>query len=176
MPSARANYSAGWAIGTKRATQRRADERRWLESHGRKKWEYFMQASSVARQHVFFDHFLRGTDNEVTRWPRVWMEAREKYYAGKFRAEKDWPIARTKHAPLHLDAKSGRLLGHRELDAERSTPEQPWRPHRRLMKLKPKEIVPVEIEIWPSSTKFLAGETLRLVVQGSDVVPSPQPL
>jgi predicted acyl esterase len=38
-----------------------------------------------------------------------------------------------------------------------------------MQKLKPKEIVPVEIEIWPSSTKFLAAEILRLVVQGSDV-------
>ena len=29
--------------------------------------------------------------------------------------------------------------------------------------------VPVDIEIWPSSTLFRAGETLRLIVQGRDV-------
>ncbi len=29
--------------------------------------------------------------------------------------------------------------------------------------------MPVEIEIWPSSTRFAAGERLRLVVQGSDI-------
>ena len=29
--------------------------------------------------------------------------------------------------------------------------------------------VPVDIELWPSSTLFRAGETLRLVVQGSDI-------
>jgi uncharacterized protein len=31
------------------------------------------------------------------------------------------------------------------------------------------KIVPVDIEIWPSSTMFRAGETLRVVVQGHDV-------
>ena len=29
--------------------------------------------------------------------------------------------------------------------------------------------VPVEIEIWPSGTRFSAGEKLRVVVQGSDI-------
>jgi predicted acyl esterase len=29
--------------------------------------------------------------------------------------------------------------------------------------------VPVEIEIWPSSTLFRAGERLRVIVQGQDV-------
>jgi hypothetical protein len=37
------------------------------------------------------------------------------------------------------------------------------------MKLKAGEIVPVEIEIWPSSTLFERGEKLRVVVQGSDI-------
>ena len=36
------------------------------------------------------------------------------------------------------------------------------------MKLKPGEIVPVEIEIWPSSTLFERGEKLQVIVQGSD--------
>jgi uncharacterized protein len=58
---------------------------------------------------------------------------------------------------------------HRELDMERSTPQQPWLLHRTQMKLKPGVPVPVEIEIWPSGTRFAAGETLRVVVQGSDV-------
>ena len=29
--------------------------------------------------------------------------------------------------------------------------------------------VPVEIEIWPSGTRFAKGEKLRVVVQGSDI-------
>jgi predicted acyl esterase len=60
-------------------------------------------------------------------------------------------------------------VSHRELDAKRSTPQQPWLLHQRLLKLEPGVPVPVEIEIWPSSTRFAKGEMLRLVVQGSDI-------
>jgi len=58
---------------------------------------------------------------------------------------------------------------HRALDPARSTPDRPYHPHDREERLSPGEIVPVEIEIWPSATRFRAGETLRVVVQGSDV-------
>jgi uncharacterized protein len=59
---------------------------------------------------------------------------------------------------------------HRDLDPVRSTPEQPVHTHTREQPLAPGERVPVEIEIWPSSTLFRAGERLRLVVQGQDVM------
>ena len=58
---------------------------------------------------------------------------------------------------------------HRELDPQRSTAYQPIQTHERELKLGKGEIVPVEIEIWPSSTRFEAGEKLRVVVQGSDI-------
>lgn len=58
---------------------------------------------------------------------------------------------------------------HRELDEKESTPYQPYLKHKRLLKLQPGEVVPVEIEIWPSSTLFEAGEKLQIVVQGSDI-------
>ena len=58
---------------------------------------------------------------------------------------------------------------HRELDPARSTDYQPVLSHRRELKLKPGEIVPLEIEIWPSGTRFEQGETLRLIVQGADI-------
>ncbi len=58
---------------------------------------------------------------------------------------------------------------HRELDKKRSTPQQPWLLHLRQLKLKRGVPVPVEIEIWPSSTRFAKGEKLRVVVQGSDI-------
>lgn len=45
-------------------------------------------------------------------------------------------------------------VSHRELDEERSTPQQPVHTHRREQRLKPGEVVPVEIELWPSSTLF----------------------
>jgi len=59
---------------------------------------------------------------------------------------------------------------HRELDLARSRPEQPFHPHTREERLRPGEAVAVEIEIWPSSTLFRAGQQLRVVVQGSDVM------
>ena len=58
---------------------------------------------------------------------------------------------------------------HGGIDESRSTPYQPFHPHTREVKLGKGEIVPVEIEIWPSSTHFDAGESLRLIVQGSDI-------
>lgn len=58
---------------------------------------------------------------------------------------------------------------HRELDEVHSRPYQPWLKHQRLIKLKPGETVPVDIEILPSSTLFKAGDSLELVIQGSDI-------
>lgn len=58
---------------------------------------------------------------------------------------------------------------HRALDEARSTPWQPVHHHRSEERLSPGEIVPVDIEIWPSSTLFRAGESLRVVVKGMDV-------
>lgn len=62
-------------------------------------------------------------------------------------------------------------VSHRELDAERSQPHQPVHSHLREVPVKPDEIVPVEIEIWPSSTLFHAGEQIRVVVMGRDPFP-----
>lgn len=58
---------------------------------------------------------------------------------------------------------------HRELDLTRSTEGQPVHTHRRELKVRPGEVVPLEIEIWPSGTRFEAGERLRLIIQGRDI-------
>jgi predicted acyl esterase len=251
--------------GTLEGFKRISSQHKWLEIHGRKKWENFLQPDSVERQRRFFDHFLKGIDNDVPSWPKVRLEVRERYYVGSTRNESEWPLARTSYAPLFLDARSCSLqarpveeaaqigydvsgsetrcpaayrreraqfdyvfpaateltgymklrlwveavgaddmdifiaiqkfdrdgnyvpfaafsaledgpvaLGwlrasHRELDPRRSTPHQPWLSHQRVLKLEPGVPVPVEIEIWPSGTRFEAGESLRLVVQGSEI-------
>jgi len=195
----------------------------------------------------------------VTQWPKVRLEARERYFIGSLREENEWPIARTEYRRLYLDAKHGamqssppreasscsynamgsgpgvhraefeiafaeptELIGHmklkvfmaadgaddmdifvgvykfdasgnfvpfafyaffddgpvalgwlrashRELDRERSTEYRPVLAHRRELKLKPGEIVPLEVEVWPSGTRFEAGEKLKLIVQGTDL-------
>ncbi|MED1903643.1 CocE/NonD family hydrolase [Bacillus thuringiensis] len=61
-------------------------------------------------------------------------------------------------------------VSHRELDPERSTPYQPVLKHKRLLKLNKGEIVPVEIEILPSSILLRGGESLVLVIKGSEIV------
>ncbi len=62
---------------------------------------------------------------------------------------------------------------HRELDPALSTPLRPWHTHRVEQKISPNEIVPVEIEILPSSTLFEAGTSVRLDIQGGDAARYP---
>ena len=52
----------------------------------------------------------------------------------------------------------------RELDEKRSTDFQPVQAHKRALKLSPGEIVPVDVEIWPHSRFWHAGETLRVEI------------
>jgi len=58
---------------------------------------------------------------------------------------------------------------HRELDAGASRQWQPVLKHQQESKIDPGTIVPVDVEILPTSVLFRKGETLRLVVQGSDI-------
>ena len=57
---------------------------------------------------------------------------------------------------------------HRELDIERSKANQPWLLHHRELPLRPGEVVPVDIEIIASSTRFRPQESLKIVIQGND--------
>lgn len=66
-------------------------------------------------------------------------------------------------------------VSHRELDLEASKPYMPVLAHQRELPLEPGEIVPVDVEIWPSGTCFAAGEGLRLIIQGSDIYDYPRP-
>ena len=243
--------------GTLEAYKRMRSKQKWLEVHGRKKWAYYYDPPRVEKQRQFFDHFLKQPGVAVPAWPKVLIEVRERAHVGTFRAEDEWPIARTELRKLYLDAGQGALLdapafsgsearyepqadegravfdyvfaadteltghmklhlwveavgandmdlfvgvqkldrqgeivpfvfyalmengpvalgwlraSHRDLDTQRSKPEQPVHTHTREVPLAPGERVPVEIEIWPSSTLFRAGERLRLVVQGQDLM------
>lgn len=59
-------------------------------------------------------------------------------------------------------------VSERELDKEKSTPWQPVLTHQNPKKIAADEIIPVEIEILPSSTLFKKGESIQVVVQGKD--------
>jgi len=59
-------------------------------------------------------------------------------------------------------------VSQRKLDSRRSTEFQPWHTHDEVWKLKPGEIVEVDIEIWPASLALPAGYRLALTIQGKD--------
>jgi uncharacterized protein len=70
---------------------------------------------------------------------------------------------------------NGRLrVSLRAIDPSRSIPSEPFMPFNREEKLKPKEIVPVEIGFWPYSMRWRAGETLELVITGIDLLVRPE--
>lgn len=256
--------------GTFEGFTRIGSARKWLDAHGGKKWGYYYSAEGLRRQQAFFDRFLLGRPTEVSDWPPVRFQVRDRGHEGTWKAAADWPVPGTSHRPLYLDAgtatlsrarpaaaaavsydseRAGRgpvpargratfdfrfdaatelvggmklrvwmsapdaedmdvfvavqkldvygdLVGfpfyavfedgpvalgwlrasHRELDQTRSRPWQPVLAHRRSLPLAPGEIVPLEIEILPSGTRFGPGETLRLVIQGRDIYRYPRPL
>jgi predicted acyl esterase len=55
----------------------------------------------------------------------------------------------------------------------RSTEWEPVLLHQRDEKIRPGEVVPVEIAINPSSTFFARGEALELIISPREIVPSP---
>jgi putative CocE/NonD family hydrolase len=64
-------------------------------------------------------------------------------------------------------------VSRRELDPVESTEWHPVQKGTSEQKLKAGEIVPVDIELYPSSTFFAAGEALQLIAAGDEIIPSP---
>ena len=241
--------------GTLLAFETMSSNQKWLEVHGRKKWQYYYQPSSIHRQEQFFKKFLKNEASEVDQWPRVLMEVRDRAEEGKFREEQEWPLERTKPVIKYLDATTKSLVdnipdkvavtsyealsddravfthkfdkdteltgamrlrlwvstdqgddmdiftqldkvdhsgqvvpfiamamlddgplalgwiraSHREQDTAKSNTFRPWLRHERELLLREAEIVPVDIEIWPSSTRFAKGESLKITVAGKDI-------
>ena len=70
---------------------------------------------------------------------------------------------------------NGRLrVSLRTTDPLRSTPSEPYMPFDRFEKLKPGEIAPVDIGFWPYSMRWRAGETMELVITGTDLAKRPE--
>ena len=64
-------------------------------------------------------------------------------------------------------------ISRRELDPVESTEWHPVQKGASEQMLSAGEIVPVDIELYPSSTFFAAGETLQLIIAGDEIIPSP---
>jgi predicted acyl esterase len=255
--------------GSFEAFARIGSTQKWLYTHGRKKWETYYSAESLATQKRFLDHFLKAIDNGWNEIPPVRIELRKAYYQHELRYEQQWPLPNTQHTPLYLDADNKALtaeppaaasvavyesrkdpknapkkaratftyrfaeaveltgetklklwvsttegddldlfivlrkfsargrrgkeiffcgyngyekdavakgwlrVSHRALDPKKSRPSRPYHTHEQIEKLVPGRIVPVEIEILPSSTWFEAGSRLELSIQGMDAAKYP---
>jgi predicted acyl esterase len=59
-------------------------------------------------------------------------------------------------------------VSHRKQDLQRSKPYRPYHTHDELQKVRPGEIVPVEVEIWPTSVVFEPGDRLVLEIGSKD--------
>lgn len=59
-------------------------------------------------------------------------------------------------------------VSHRKLDGALSTPARPYHTHDVEQKLRPGEVVKVEVEIWPTSMVYEKGTRIRLDVQPHD--------
>lgn len=64
-------------------------------------------------------------------------------------------------------------VSRRELDVEESTDYQPVLTGTTHLPLEPNQIVPVDIDLYPSSTFFAAGESLELIISSNEIIPSP---
>jgi len=64
-------------------------------------------------------------------------------------------------------------VSRRELDPDNSTEWHPVQKGASEQKLNAGEIVPVDIEVYPSSTFFAVGESLQLIVAPDEIIPSP---
>ncbi|MCC6608100.1 MAG: CocE/NonD family hydrolase [Burkholderiales bacterium] len=82
---------------------RAASQHKWLEVHGGEHWVSFYTRYGVTLQKRFFDHFLKGLDNDWKRQPPVVLQVRT---VDGFvqRAENEWPLARTRWTRFYLDA------------------------------------------------------------------------
>jgi predicted acyl esterase len=61
-------------------------------------------------------------------------------------------------------------VSHRKLDHERSSEYRPYHRHDEIQRLLPGEVVPVDVEIWPTSMVFEAGHRLALDIEAHDGV------
>ena len=82
---------------------RSASKQKWLEVHGIEHWTHFYTDYGVALQKKFFGHFLKGDSTGWTKQPRVLLQVRHPGERFVERAEREWPLARTRWTKFYLD-------------------------------------------------------------------------
>lgn len=70
---------------------------------------------------------------------------------------------------------SGRLrLSMREEDPQKSTEERPYHCFTKAQPVRPGEIVPINIEFWPTALKYHAGEKIEVFITGNELLKHPE--
>jgi predicted acyl esterase len=82
---------------------RAASRDKWLEVHGIEHWTHFYTDYGVCLQKKFFGHFLKGEDTGWKKQPKVLLQVRHPGERFVERAEREWPLARTRWTKLYLD-------------------------------------------------------------------------
>jgi len=82
---------------------RAASKQKWLEVHGKSHLGLFYANQGIDLQKRFFDHFLKGIDNDWKDQPLVQLYLRKVDGTFVMRGENEWPIARTRWTKFYLD-------------------------------------------------------------------------
>jgi len=93
----------------------------------------------------------------------MWVSASEKDM-DIFAKVQDMPP----EGPSTLVTKGWLKASHRKLDPVLSKPWRPYHSHDEEEYLRPGEIVPVQVEIWPTCNVFKAGHRVRLDISSHD--------
>ncbi len=82
---------------------------KWLRIHDGWEWPDYYASENVEDLRKFFDHFLKDVDNGWENTPRVRIDIMDTPTSSVHRTETEWPLSRTRHRSLYLDAATGSL-------------------------------------------------------------------
>ncbi|KAJ6017751.1 Peptidase S15/CocE/NonD C-terminal [Penicillium sp. IBT 35674x] len=106
---------------------------------------------------------------------RLWVEARGSDNMDMFIVmKKKDEVGNEVHFPWITIIETGPIafgylrVSRRELDHTKSTDIQPVQSHQRDIPLQPGQVVPIDIEILPSSCRFRPGDSLQVSISGHD--------
>ncbi len=88
---------------------RAGSAQKWLEVHGDTHFSHFYSNYGLALQKKFFGQFLKGENNGWDQMPKVQLNIRHPGEKFVWRAENEWPLARTQWTKFYLHPKDMRL-------------------------------------------------------------------
>ena len=98
-----------------------ATQDKWLEMHGREHWTEFYTDYGLDLQKRFFGRFLKGENTGWTKQPKVQLNIRHPGEVFVPRAEKEWPLKRTKWTKAYLEPATGALAAKVPAKKQKST-------------------------------------------------------